>query len=409
MPMRFSRRPKHVLIVDDDRTLDLESLFEKAGMRPVRVYDCESALEYLIDRSEKGGPLPLAAVVDMALPVARTDQTPQPLAGLGLMEEIKKISPSTKLVPITGRGWSMNGNESYDVLERSGEIGMAGWITKPASSEKIERLVRCLRPKPFAKTWFEFKQPVSRQKQLFLGALAFLLPLVLWYALTRFGMINPIFLPSPGKVMADLTRLVIKGEFLFDIGASVFRVMAAFVLAAAVAIPLGILMGSFGPIAAFVNPFCAFVRYMPASAFIPLIILWLGIGHSQKIAVIFLGVFFYLLVLIAACVAEVRTEFIETAYTLGASRRQVLFRVVSPAALPGILESLRAMIGAAWTFLIAAELVAAQVGIGYRIIEAQRFLQTGVVIAGILVIGIIGILTDLGFRILSRLVSPWKE
>ncbi len=222
-------------------------------------------------------------------------------------------------------------------------------------------------------------------------------------------MINQIFLPSPQDVLYVLADLLTEPRFWSDIGASIFRVMTAFALASAVAIPLGILMGSFGPIEAFVNPFCAFLRYMPASAFIPLIILWLGIGHSQKIAIIFLGVFFYLLVLIAACAAEVRSELIETAYTLGATRRQVLFRVVTPAALPGILESLRAMIGAAWTYLIAAELVAAQVGIGFRIIEAQRFLQTGVVIAGILVIGIIGVLTDLGFRILTRLVSPWKE
>lgn len=407
--MRFRRRSQEVLIVDDDRTLDLKSLFERSGLRSVHVYDCESAFDYLIAAAAKGRPAPLAAIVDMSLPVARSDSTPEPLAGLRLMQEIKYICPSTKLVPITGHRWGMNGSRDYDVLERSGELGMAGWITKPASPEKVERLVRCLQPRSFAPTTFEFKRRLSRGKRLLLGALAFILPIILWWALTRFGMINPIFLPSPTDVLSDLATLFREGQLFSDIGASIFRVMAAFTLAAVVAIPLGILMGSFGPIEAFVNPFCAFVRYMPASAFIPLIILWLGIGHSQKIAVIFLGVFFYLLVLIAACAAEVRTEFIETAYTLGASRRQILFRVISPAALPGILESLRAMIGAAWTYLIAAELVAAQVGIGYRIIEAQRFLQTGVVIAGILVIGIIGILTDFGFRLLTRLVSPWKE
>src|SRR5436305_8044939 len=408
--MRFPRRSNDVLIIDDDRALDLETLFARAGLRPIRFYDCESALDYLHEAEGKRHAAPLAAIVDMSLPVNRTDPTPQPLAGLSLMEEIQKICPSTKLVPITGHGWGTYANPGHDdVLERSGEIGMTGWITKPASQEKVDRLVRCLQPVSFAWASFELRQPLSRSRRLLLGALAFVLPLGLWWTLTKFGMISPIFLPSPLMVLSDLVRLFADGRFLFDIGASIFRVMAGFTLAAAVAIPLGILMGSFGPVEAFVNPFCAFVRYMPAAAFIPLIILWLGIGHSQKIAVIFLGVLFYLLVLVAACAAEVRTELIETAYTLGATRKQVLFRVISPAALPGILESLRAMIGAAWTYLIAAELVAAQVGIGYRIIEAQRFLQTGVVIAGILVIGAIGIITDLGFRILIRLVSPWKE
>jgi NitT/TauT family transport system permease protein len=406
--MKLRRSPRDVLVVDDDRTLDLENHLAAAGLHPIRLYDCQSALAYVRAAAAGAHPSLLAAIVNMALPLAPAEPAPQLLAGLKLLEQLRTIHPTLKLVPMSGSGWGQDQVPGYEILQRCGDYHIAGWITKPASAAGVERLARALRPRSLRSTLLRFKRPLSRRRRLQLGTMAFLFLVVLWWLLAERGMIDPIFLPSPARVVPALVHLVVNEDLLSDIGASVFRVMMAFSLASAVAIPLGILMGSFAVVEALVSPFCAFVRYMPPPAFIPLIILWLGIGHSQKIAVIFLGVFFYLLVLIAAAVAEVPSEYIDTAYTLGASRKQVLFRVVSPAALPGILESLRAMIGAAWTYLIAAELVAAQRGIGYRIIKAQRFLQTDVVIAAIIVIGIIGLLTDFGFRALIRLVSPWK-
>ncbi|MEM7048366.1 MAG: ABC transporter permease [Acidobacteriota bacterium] len=244
---------------------------------------------------------------------------------------------------------------------------------------------------------------------ILLGAGAFLGALMLWCFLTYGGIVKPLFLPTPTAVVADLVQLFTAEDFAYDILMSVFRVLAGFGLAALLATPLGILMGTFRPLEAIVSPFCAFVRYMPAAAFIPLIILWLGIGHGQKISVIFLGVFFYMLILIAGEADQVKKDLIETAYTLGASRWQILRRVIAPAALPGVLKSLRAMVGAAWTYLIVAELVAAQTGIGFRISEAQRFLRTDRVIAGIVVIGAIGVLTDLLFKVVSAWLTSWEE
>jgi NitT/TauT family transport system permease protein len=410
MAMGWKRRSREVLIVDGDSNPDLQNLLEEAGLHPVHLQDFAAAREYLdaVVRHER--PAPVAALVDIALAPGGSP-SPDPPAGLRLMEEIKtlKLRPAIKVVPITGSGWGLDGSLGYEVLRRAGELGIVGWLTKPVSRERARRLARSLEPRRIASSLLQFNQSISSPARRFLGALAFVFPLVLWSALTYRGFVKPIFLPPPSQVIADLGQLLFHEGFSADIAASIYRVLVAFCLASALAAPLGILMGSFAPIEAFISPLCAFFRYIPASAFIPLIILWLGIDHAQKIAVIFMGVFFYLLVLIAATVANVPKEFIETAYTLGASRRQVLLRVVSPAALPGILENLRAMVGAAWTYLIVAELVAAQVGIGYRILKAERFLQTGQVVAGILVIGVIGILTDFGFRALIRLVSPWKE
>ena len=396
-----------ILIVDDDLSLRIEEMFEAAGAQVERVYDCESALKS-IHRGLLTGKVPSAVVVDMALPLA-PDGEPRPLSGLGLMREIQSLSPTTKLVPLTGHGWGPRRSIGYDVLERAGDIGMEGWITKPPSPHQVTRLVTTLQGRPGHRKLLRIRQPVSRTTTLLLGAGAFLLPLVLWLLLTSLHFVKPLFLPSPAAVLEALATLFVHGSFLNDIAASLFRVLTAFGIATAIAVPLGLSMGTFSAVEAFLSPLSAFIRYMPAAAFIPLIILWLGIGHVQKIAVIFLGVFFYLLVLIAANVAEVPLELIETAYTLGASRLQVLLKVIAPAALPSILDSLRAMIGAAWTYLIVAELVAAQVGIGYRILEAQRFLQTGRVIAGIIVIGVIGVITDFLFRGLSHLLTPWKR
>lgn len=400
-------RNKQVLVVDDDRAFRIEDYLEEEGLEPVRFYDCESALSFLRAGKRKR-PRPLAAFVDMALPLRRDDDQVEALAGLGLMREIRELSPRTELIPLTGHGWAIEGKSRYEILEQGGDLGMLGWITKPASREKVRRIVATLEPERWIDRVFEFKKPVGKSVSVILGVFAFLAFATVWCSLSYGGVVEEIFLPSPTKVGSDLVDLFVNRGFLSDIAASILRVMGGFLLAAVIAVPLGILMGSFRFIDALVSPFCAFVRYMPAAAFIPLIILWLGIGHGQKIAIIFLGIFFYMLILIASEVANVRRSLIETAYTLGASKRQILMKVVAPAAVPGILESLRAMAGAAWTYLIVAELVAAQLGIGYRIIEAQRFLQTGRVIAGILVIGVIGIVTDILFRGLIRTLAPWR-
>jgi NitT/TauT family transport system permease protein len=148
---------------------------------------------------------------------------------------------------------------------------------------------------------------------------------------------------------------------------------------------------------------------MPASAFIPLLIIWFGIGQSEKFAVIWFGVFFPLTLMIADVSANVPKELVNIAYTLGATRRQVFRRVLLPACWPGVIDNLRIGIGWAWTYLIVAELVAASTGIGHVILQSSRFLETEKIIAGILTIGILGLLSDAFFRILYRTLFPYAE
>jgi NitT/TauT family transport system permease protein len=148
---------------------------------------------------------------------------------------------------------------------------------------------------------------------------------------------------------------------------------------------------------------------MPASAFIPLFILWLGIGDVQKIAIIFVGSFFQLVLMVAVVAKSVHKDMLETAYTLGAKRVQVVRKVLLPASLPGILDTLRIIVGWAWTYIIVAELVASSSGIGYMIISAQRMLRTASIIFGIFTIGVLGLITDYAFKWTHKKLFPWVE
>ncbi len=197
--------------------------------------------------------------------------------------------------------------------------------------------------------------------------------------------------------------------FWKDIFTSLSRVLLGFLASTLLAIPLGILAGSFKFFDSLIAPFVGFIRYMPAAAFIPLLILWVGIGLTQKVAILFISIFFYLVLMVADAAANVRKDFIETAYTLGASKRQTLFKVIVPAALPGIWESMRVMMGIGWTTIVIVELVATRTGIGSVIIEAQRFMRTDKIIVGILTIGFLGIISDFSFRILGNLFFDWKK
>jgi NitT/TauT family transport system permease protein len=160
---------------------------------------------------------------------------------------------------------------------------------------------------------------------------------------------------------------------------------------------------------AFFEPIIAAVRYMPASAFIPLLIIWFGIGETEKMAVIWFGVFFPLTLMVADVSANVPKELVNIAYTLGASRWHVFRRVLLPACWPGVIDNMRIGLGWAWTYLIVAELVAASTGIGHVILQSSRFLETEKIIAGILTIGVLGLLSDAAFRLLYRALFPYAE
>lgn len=239
-----------------------------------------------------------------------------------------------------------------------------------------------------------------------LVGLSIAVPLVLWGVLSNVVQ-QPLFLPTPAATLAALGRLWADGTLKTDIFASVFRVVSGFVLALVFSIPLGTLMGTFASIRALLEPIMGIVRYMPAPAFIPLLILYFGLGETPKVLLILIGTFFFNTLMVMDAVKFVPKELIETTYTLGGRRLQVLLQVIFPYIRPNMIDAARINMAASWNLVIVAELVAATEGLGKRISIAQRFLKTDEIFAGLIVIGLIGLSFDLLFRLLLRLSCRW--
>lgn len=256
---------------------------------------------------------------------------------------------------------------------------------------------------------FKLFHPISKTLYVVLALCGFVGFLGVWSLMTYTGFVDKLFLPTPTDILRNGVQMFVEFNFLNDILATVWRVLAGFALAAAAAVPLGMLMGVYSPIEAILEPLVSFARYMPASAFIPLLILWVGIGDAEKVSVIFLGSFFSLVLMVAVHVHHVRRELTEAAYTLGAKNAFVVRSVVIPAALPDIYDTLRLVLGWAWTYVIVAELVAAKSGIGYVILQSQRMLHTANIIFGIVMIGLIGLLSDLLMKMIGSLLFRWRE
>src|SRR5438309_865536 len=216
-----------------------------------------------------------------------------------------------------------------------------------------------------------------------------------------------MFLKDPLYTLVTGYKLFAEFNFIRDVGVTIWRVLGGFVIATLIGVPLGIVMGAYKPVEAFFEPFVSFARYLPASAFIPLLILWAGVGEKQKLAVIFIGSVFQIILMVAVIVGSTRRDLIEAAYTLGADAGGIVRRVMLPGAAPQIAETLRLVLGWAWTYVIVAELVGAESGIGHMIMDSQRLLDTGQMILGILCIGIIGLVSDLAFKWANRRLYPW--
>ncbi len=251
------------------------------------------------------------------------------------------------------------------------------------------------------------RRSISVWLYITLGAVFFLLVLLLWQLAAGAHIVSERFLPAPPDVWRGFMEYVRSGNFWADIWASSKRVLIGFIISALLAVPIGLMMGTFRAFEGFFEPFTDFVRYMPAPAFIPLLIIWVGIGEELKWAVIFIGVFFQLVLLVMDAAARVPLEMIDTAYTLGASKRQVVFGVIARATAPEIYDLLRITLGWAWTYLVVAEVVAAQNGLAHSIVVAGRFLRTDLVIVGIIIIGIIGMGFDYAFKTGSRYLFPY--
>src|SRR5918992_5312406 len=258
-------------------------------------------------------------------------------------------------------------------------------------------------------TLFSIRAPLPRQTAFILGFVAPVLVLGAWCVLTYFGLVRPGFLPTPTEVVRGTLQLFIQYDLGTAILVSTRRIVLAFLLASALALPLGILMGAFTPVHHIFEPIMAPLRYMPISAFIPLLILWFGIYEKQKIAFLFLGVFVYLLPVVVSSIRLVPEELVQTALTLGASKFQVIRTVLVPAALPEIFDSFRVMNAIAWTYVILAEAVNPEYGLGYMVELARTHQKASWSFAGLLVIGGIGLLTDQFIRSLSKLLFRWRE
>lgn len=215
-------------------------------------------------------------------------------------------------------------------------------------------------------------------------------------------LVPPRFLPNPWKVVKALYVMLVDQSFLEDIWISVARVWGAFLMSAIMAIPIGIWMSSYRIVGMLMEPIVDFIRYLPVPALVPLLIIWFGIGESSKIAVLWMGTFFQLVLLIADDTKRVPKEYIETGFTVGARPRQITWDIVLRSMLPKIVDNLRITLGWCWTYIIIAEIVASNAGIGHAIWSARRFVKTPEVMAGILTVGVIGLLTDQAIRYAHR-------
>ncbi|MCX6551794.1 MAG: ABC transporter permease [Acidobacteria bacterium] len=256
---------------------------------------------------------------------------------------------------------------------------------------------------------FALREPLPRSVSLPLGLVMPAVVLGAWCVATYGGLAPADFLPSPSETVRGTLQLFIEHDLARAIWVSTQRILIAFLLASAIALPLGVLMGAFEPVNRLFEPIMAPLRYMPISAFIPLLFLWFGIYESQKIAFLFLGVFVYLLPVVVTAIRAVPEELVQTSLTLGASRGQVIRSILLPAALPEIFDSFRVMNAISWTYVILAEAVNPEHGLGYMVELARTHQKASWSFAGLLVIGGIGLVTDGLIRAVSSILFRWRE
>lgn len=256
---------------------------------------------------------------------------------------------------------------------------------------------------------FRLRKDLSKKKYISIAVISFVVIFLVWIVLCESGLVSSLFLPSPLAVLEDIIDGAKDGSLWLNMGYSIFRITSGFIISVIIGVPLGILAGSFKKLDAIISPVCEFVRYMPVPAFVPLVMVWCGIGESAKIAIVFLGCFFQLVLMIADDARSVSDDLLSSAYTLGTTRWTTITRVLIPAMAPKLMLTLRMVIGFGWTYLTVAELVASSSGLGYTILQAQRFLHTESIFSGILIIGILGLITDRLFAFAIKKLFPWAE
>ncbi|HBQ7815597.1 taurine ABC transporter permease TauC [Klebsiella pneumoniae] len=266
-----------------------------------------------------------------------------------------------------------------------------------------------LNDKPRQST-LKWRWPLSRQLTLSVATLAVLL--AVWWAVAALQLINPLFLPPPGQVLQKLITIGGPQGFMDatlwqHLAASLTRIVIALLAAVLIGVPVGIAMGLNSTVRGILDPLIELYRPVPPLAYLPLMVIWFGIGETSKILLIYLAIFAPVAMSALAGVKSAQQVRIRAARSLGASRAQVLWLVILPGALPEILTGLRIGLGVGWSTLVAAELIAATRGLGFMVQSAGEFLATDVVLAGIAVIAIIAFLLELGLRALQRRLTPW--
>lgn len=233
-----------------------------------------------------------------------------------------------------------------------------------------------------------------------------------WYGVTKYEVFSKTLVPSPQKVFNTFVNILKNGysgdSLWVHLGASFKRLFIAFGLAIVTAIPLGLLSGYFTKVRAVIDSVVEFYRPLPPLAYYTLLVLWLGIDNTSKVTLLYLAGFAPIYIACVSAVTKINQDYILSARTLGASQRQIFFKIVLPACLPEIFVGLRTAVGVEYTTLVSAEMVAASSGIGWLVLDASNFLKSDTMFVGILIMGITGILMDRGLRFLENKIVYWK-
>lgn len=246
-------------------------------------------------------------------------------------------------------------------------------------------------------------------KRILLGLIPWCGVIALWYAVRLSGFVNPSLIPAPHHVAAKFVELLLHEGLLYDIWASTQRVTLGVLLGIAAAVPVGFLLGWYGPARTFADPMINFFRALPPIALIPLVIVYFGVDELAKLVVLFYAAFFSGVIVMYEGVSQITPLYVRVAQTLGASELEIFRKVIIPLTVPHILTALRVALGVAWATLVASELIAAQRGLGALIQNASTYFLLDIIYVGIICIGCVALIMDLILRKISARLLVWQE